>query len=300
MENKKTEKKRIFSKLTVCVAALALVSCAFVGGTFARYTNSGAVDNGGANIADWYIDVQDGSGTEDVVFTISPAETAYGSTNRVNTANDGGVILTFVNRGEVDATIKVTKGDSLVVYGKKWDDTQSKWTEYELTDGFEGTDMAGNKFKWQAVSGSDTVMKPLFVGENNTYVASAEWSSVALYDSTDTYTPAQDPAPATNPSKSMLGLGGVSFTSADREEEGAGQIVVSGDGSEGDPWTVTLAPGEEISVTMSATVWVSDFDSDSTNKGRYGNTRDTWVGQNISRIGYSFSWTAEQASKLPE
>ena len=57
MENKKTEKKRIFSKLTVCVAALALVSCAFVGGTFARYTTGESTANGGANIADWYIDV---------------------------------------------------------------------------------------------------------------------------------------------------------------------------------------------------------------------------------------------------
>ena len=300
MENKKTEKKRIFSKLTVCVAALALVSCAFVGGTFARYTNSGAVDNGGANVADWYIDVQDGSGTEDVVFTISPAETAYTDTNRVNTANNGGVILTFVNRGEVDATIKVTKGDALVVYGKKWDDTKSAWTEYQLTDGYVGTDTAGNSFKWQALSGADTVMKPLFVGAGNTYAASSEWASVAFYDSTDSYTPAQDETPATNPSKSMLGLGGVAFTSADREEEGAGQIEVTGDGSSASPWTVTLAPGEQISVTMSATVWVSDFDSDSTNKSNYGNLRDTWVGQNISRIGYSFSWTAEQASKLPE
>lgn len=287
MENKKTEKKRIFSKLTVCVAALALVSCAFVGGTFARYTNSGTLDNGGANIADWYIDVQDGSGTEDVVFTISPAETAYESTNRVNTASEGGEILTFINRGEVAATIKVWKDDALVVYGKKWAD-DTKWTEYELTADYQGTDMEGNKFQWDA-----TNMKPLFVGANNTYAASAEWTSVALYASSGS---------------SMLTLGDVSFNSVDREEEGAGQITVTGDGqAEASAWTVTLQPGEQISVTMGATTWTSDFDSDDAsgsggqnNKGEYGNTRDTWVGQNISRIGYTFHWTAEQASKLPE
>ena len=280
MENKKTEKKRIFSKLTVCVAALALVSCAFVGGTFARYTNSGEVDNGGANVADWYIDVQDGSGTEDVVFTISPDDTKYGSTDRVNTANNGGVILTFVNRGEVDATIKVTKGDSLVVYGKKWDDTQSKWTEYELTDGYEGTDMAGNKFQWDA-----TNMKPLLtLGADNTYTASTEWSNVSLNAASG---------------NSMLTLGTVEFNTVNKDEAGAGQIVVDGEGTQDDPWTVTLAPGEEISVTMGVTTWKSDFGTTS-DQGVAADTRDTWVGQNISRIGYSFEWTAEQASKLPE
>lgn len=280
MENKKTEKKRIFSKLTVCVAALALVSCAFVGGTFARYTNSGEVDNGGANVADWYIDVEDGSGTEDVVFTISPAETAYGSTDRVNTANNGGVILTFINKGEVDAKITVKKGTALVVYGKQWNEAQSEWTEYKLEDGEIYTDMAGNKFQWDATS-----MKPLLtLGADNTYTASTEWSNVSLNAASG---------------NSMLTLGTVEFNTVNKDEAGAGQIVVEGDGSEGSPWTVTLAPGEEISVTMGVTTWKSDFGTTS-DQGVAADTRDTWVGQNISRIGYSFEWTAEQASKLPE
>ena len=38
MENNKTEKNGIVARLTVCAAALAIVSCAFVGGTFARYS----------------------------------------------------------------------------------------------------------------------------------------------------------------------------------------------------------------------------------------------------------------------
>lgn len=301
MENKKIEKKRIFSKLTVGVAALALISCAFVGGTFARYQSSGVVDNGGANIADWYIDVQDGSGEAETMFTISPSEEKWGEGSttgaRVNTASDGGAILTFVNRGEVTATIEVYKEDALKVYGKKWVDattnadgttTAAGWQEYELTQDFEGTDVSGNQFKWQAVSGADTALKPLFVGENNTYAASAEWTDVALLAS----------AVGAN---SMLTLGPIVFKSVDKEEAGAGQITVTGEGTSAKPWSVTLEPGEEISVTMGETIWTSDFGTlDNTYTGDAADLRDTWVGQNISRIGYSFTWKAVQASHLPE
>lgn len=122
MENKKTEKKRIFSKLTVCVAALALVSCAFVGGTFARYTSGEYVTPGGVNIADWNVEIID-EGID--IFEMAPNYEEYGGTGynaasvRSYTVSAGGQILKIVNHGQVPAkvTIKV-KDDSMVMESK--------------------------------------------------------------------------------------------------------------------------------------------------------------------------------------
>ena len=122
MENKKTEKKRIFSKLTVCVAALALVSCAFVGGTFARYTSGEYVTPGGVNIADWNVEIID-EGID--IFEMAPNKAEYSGKGydaakvRSYTVSGGGQILKIINHGQVAAkvTIKV-KADSMVMEDK--------------------------------------------------------------------------------------------------------------------------------------------------------------------------------------
>ena len=278
MENKKTEKKRIFSKLTVCVAALALVSCAFVGGTFARYTSQGEVDNGGANVADWYIDVQDGSGATDVVFTISPNSAAYvESQKRTFTANEGGDILVFTNYGEVAANIKVWRTGGLQVYQKTFTkDANGEVVESQtlLEANTTYTAMDGSTFQWDA-----TNFKPLFLDAQNVYSASTEWASVSLY---------------ANSGNSILNLGNISMETVSRGEAGAGEIAVTGTGvDEENAWSFTLQPGDSISVKMDETKWTSDF-------GDNGDVRDTWVGENIAKIGYGFQWKAEQATSLPE
>lgn len=52
MTSQKTEKKRISSKIFVALAALTLVSCCFLGTTFARYTTGTTSGSAGADIAD--------------------------------------------------------------------------------------------------------------------------------------------------------------------------------------------------------------------------------------------------------
>ena len=122
MENKKTEKKRIFSKLTVCVAALALVSCAFVGGTFARYTSGEYVTPGGVNIADWNVEIID-EGID--IFEMAPNHEKYTGTGyneenvRSYKVSEGGQILKIINHGQVAATVTIKVKDNSMVMESK-------------------------------------------------------------------------------------------------------------------------------------------------------------------------------------
>ena len=278
MENKKIEKKRIFSKLTVGVAALALISCAFVGGTFARYKSDGVVDNGGANVADWYIDVMNGSGVATASLTISPDDTAYTSTDRTHTANSGGTVLTFVNRGEVSADIVVTIEEGLVFNYKKavktpiLDANKQETGEYEfgweegvLETGTTYTDSDGNAYTWDA-----TNVKPVFANNND---LNALWNDVKLGGDSE----------ATG--NVILKVGNMSVTGVTAETDGS--------------FKFTLAPGETATVTMSAVTWTSDFTTASEN-GTQGDARDTWIGENIAEVGYEITWSAEQSSEQPE
>lgn len=286
MENKKTEKKRIFSKLTVCVAALALVSCAFVGGTFARYTTGQQSDNGGANIADWYIDVMDGSDSTDVVFTISPNNVKYNSTVRKNVLTKGGTSLALVNRGEVAADVTITVSNSLVVIPKSIDangnlvegiyNTAGELVTGELESGVQYVDRAGNTFTWTETG---TSMKPVFtakgasVDQNDYNDLVAAWQSVSLYDGTNGII--------------QIGTLTVSEYTADGNPETAP-----------DSGIYTLNTNDRLEVSINSATWTSDFTSDdaNTNKGKYGDIRDTWIGENIAKVGYTISWSAVQSS----
>ncbi len=277
MENKKTEKKRIFSKLTVCVAALALVSCAFVGGTFARYTSNGIVDNGGANVADWYIDVMNGSGVATASLTISPDDTEYDSTVRTHEASSGGTILTFVNRGEVSADVTVEVGENLVFNRKvavktpvldennqETGEYTFSWEESTLEANTQYTDSDGNAYTWDA-----TNLKPVFA---NNEALNAPWNGVKLGAAT-----------VSTGDKVILKVGDVTVTGV-TETEGS--------------FAFTLAPGQTATLTMGAVTWTSDFEGES--NGTNGDARDTWIGENIAEVGYEITWSAVQSSEQPE
>ncbi|PWM51234.1 MAG: hypothetical protein DBX60_07340 [Bacillota bacterium] len=293
MENKKTEKKRIFSKLTVCVAALALVSCAFVGGTFARYTSQGVIDNGGSNIADWYIDVDNGADTGDgsVMLTISPYHEDYdASGDRVNEVNAGGTILTITNRGEVAAAVTLKQtGDIIVDRKSVGNDGLQDEGAFVADTNYE--DIHGNKYTWKQVSAQGvTHYYPEFIqrGEN---VAEADYNAlVAAWENTYVYD-----------SSSTAGIITVGDIDVISSPSNATAVTVSEDQG---TYTFTLQPGQAVEVTMEPTSWKTDFDNDIEVGGSgtgvwEGDLRDTWIGENIARVGYGFSWTAVQASTAP-
>ena len=111
-----TKKKSIFSKLFVALVALTLISCCFLGSTFARYTSSGT-GKANADVANWKITIEgEGVGSEDVsVGQLKPAAGAYVDTPRKNQMAAVNVAA-ITNAGEVNAIVTFTLGN-MVVYG---------------------------------------------------------------------------------------------------------------------------------------------------------------------------------------
>ena len=110
------KKKSIFSKLFVALVALTLISCCFLGSTFARYTSDGT-GTANADVANWKITI-DGTGVDSeaiLVNGLKPAAGAYVDTPRKNQMAAVNV-ATITNTGEVDAIVTFTL-DNMVVYG---------------------------------------------------------------------------------------------------------------------------------------------------------------------------------------
>lgn len=57
------------------------------------------------------------------------------------------------------------------------------------------------------------------------------------------------------------------------------------------------ANGGWMKVSLSSITWTSDLTGED---GKYGDLRDTWIGQNVGSVGFAYSWEAVQASELPE
>lgn len=279
MENKKLEKKSVLKKLTIGIAAMALISCAFVGGTFARYESSGRVDEGGgANISDWFIDEEHGEGTDEMMFTISPLMGEYDTEARFHTVAEGGEILRLTNRGSVNAYITLNIEGGLQAFGKTF--TDDGITEFALEADTEYTSSVdGTKYKWDTTNNRPLVYTLDEATNTYIYETPAEWNNVSLF--------------GPDGGNNVLKVGAVSVETVTLAE-GDGKIEVSGDQTNG--WTFTLKPGETIAVKIGETTWFSDFTDEN---GDNGDARDTWIGENIARVGYKFTWTAVQNSEEP-
>lgn len=145
-----TKKKSIITKLFVALVALTLISCCFLGSTFARYTSGG---NGSAttNIAKWDIDISGkGVGTDSTVFStdkFSPSHVGYSDgTDVANGLKEPILIATIENKGDVDAAVTIKIGDTLF-YG----------TDSKVIGGTDAsaTTFATTKYEWKggALSG---------------------------------------------------------------------------------------------------------------------------------------------------
>lgn len=102
----KSDKKRILTRVLIVIAALTLLSCCFLGSTFARYVTS-ASGSGTVGVAKWDIDISvNGSEASTTTFTfgqLSPSIT--GSTNTITAT--GTTALKIENKGVVSALVKV-------------------------------------------------------------------------------------------------------------------------------------------------------------------------------------------------
>lgn len=111
-----TQRKSIGAKLFIALIALTLISCCFLGSTFARYTSS---DKGSAStsVAEWniagnFITGTAGSDSITVHFDgLTPSMEGYKeNTNRTNSTGKI-LIATITNNGEVDAEVTLTTSD---------------------------------------------------------------------------------------------------------------------------------------------------------------------------------------------
>lgn len=103
-----TQKKRIASKLFLLVLVMTLISCCFLGSTFARYT-SGASGTGTLQVAKWDIDFENGATESDTSLNVafaklSPAQIEYSNTERTHSTAVVEV-ATIKNNGDVDALV---------------------------------------------------------------------------------------------------------------------------------------------------------------------------------------------------
>lgn len=113
----KSDKKRILTRVLIVIAALTLLSCCFLGSTFARYTTS-ANGTAAIGVAKWDITV-----TPETEFSVtvdanklSPLQGAYtdSSTTRSNSTKKF-LVATITNSGDVNALVSVTGTDDVTL-----------------------------------------------------------------------------------------------------------------------------------------------------------------------------------------
>lgn len=117
----KSDKKRILTRVLIVIAALTLLSCCFLGSTFARYVTD-ETGTAQVGVAKWDIDVEvpaASGGTSAVTVNtskLSPDDTDYdsethGATPRSHTS-DKFLVAIVTNNSDVKATITVSGGDT--------------------------------------------------------------------------------------------------------------------------------------------------------------------------------------------
>lgn len=101
-----TKKKSIATKLLIALAALTLISCCFLGSTFARYTSSGSV-TATTGVAKWDVSLVKADSLTQTFADLSPAQEPY--TNTPRTHSTGKVkVAELSNAGEVAAQVTFT------------------------------------------------------------------------------------------------------------------------------------------------------------------------------------------------
>ena len=228
-----TQRKSIGAKLFIALIALTLISCCFLGSTFARYTSGG---NGKAStdVAKWSINVTGGGtdGNMEVDFTnkLSPSMDNFAGTSpdQARTNSTGKILIaTIKNTGDVAANVTITAGAITI--------EKTVGVEYgneSITDVNVGDGLAPTK----------TQVEGLF--------------SVKLYqDDSKTY-------------------------AGDNTEIGG---------------EINLSATSGVVYIFAEITWTS---ADTKGKA-VADAIDTWVGENVTKISYAFSYTAVQASEIP-
>ena len=109
-----TKRKSIVSKILLAIVALTLISCCFLGSTFARYT-SGGTGSAGTSVAKWDVGFDTEGQTEITETKLSPSMGEYKGADDKRTNSTGKILVaTITNSGEVKASVTITVGDETI------------------------------------------------------------------------------------------------------------------------------------------------------------------------------------------
>lgn len=113
----KSDKKRILTRVLIVIAALTLLSCCFLGSTFAKYVTD-EFGSAQVGVAKWDIDVEvpaASGGTSAVTVNtskLSPDMADYQSGSTRSHTSDKFLVAIVTNNSDVKATITVSAGTS--------------------------------------------------------------------------------------------------------------------------------------------------------------------------------------------
>lgn len=103
----KSDKKRILTRVLIVIAALTLLSCCFLGSTFARYVTN-ADGTAQIGVAKWDVSVTPSSALDVSTNKLSPSKDTFVSGNVRKHSTETLQFASFTNSGDVDATVTLT------------------------------------------------------------------------------------------------------------------------------------------------------------------------------------------------
>lgn len=242
-----TKKKGIASKLFIGLTGLTLLSCCFLGTTFARYTSGGS-GTAEVGVALWDVDFASTAGGADSTAwevnmnDLSPAEESKTewSAEGSRTNSTGKILVGVVtNNSDVDADVTITmNGNTPVFYNADG---------IQMNEDVFGAGIASNGVEAGA---SLTEVQNLF--------------SIKIY-----YATTNDANAATNEFSTEQSLDA-------KQNETVDSLYV-----------------------FAEVTWTSSDAIQNDTDGYLADAIDTWVGENVASLSYSFTLTAVQGSELP-
>lgn len=283
MENRQRSIRKLLWRITAVLAVLAVVSICFVSGTFARYVSN---RNGSTvtDVAKWDIEFKNGTGAVENNFTVkvgklSPDKSEYGTLDdddnqqstdapygqRVKTT-DAVLALQITNSGDVDATLTITppEKNSLIFYGYGADGKVVETTDESWGSGFEiGKDGKVTAPTQEEAREVITMQFALTKSTTAVGIEEDEWKSISDFSSTDT-----TPVTVRLPAK-----------------------------AEGAPQGTTY-------YFYVRSVWTSQdskyYTQNSATAAAMSDGLDTWLGENIAKLGGEFTFSVVQDSEWPD
>ena len=170
----KTEKKRILSKVLIVLVALTLLSCCFMGSTFAKYVTNGS-GSASMTIADWDVAIEKEQQGNVTITDLSPdVDGASHSTRWIKVA-------AISNSGDVSADVtvsvsKLTVGSAVFEEGAEEDE---RWNQYvsdtklqavftvAFASDANGTAITNNKFTLAHSGSQDIYMQVTWKTQND-------------------------------------------------------------------------------------------------------------------------------------